>query len=175
MRAQRLPDTAASLFSHVTAEKAETYRAIMDVFAAAKRQFRLHLRPDEVLAEAQWRDVAPGEEAVQAALDQLTEWGNLQAQADTSRVATLEDFYRRRLLYRLTPGGEAAEAGLSVFVEMLGRRGELRSTIFSRGSMRSSAWAVTCPPIPLKSMPSSAISCTSSKGLPATPRRSSRG
>jgi uncharacterized protein (TIGR02677 family) len=127
MTPRSLPEAATPLFSHVTADKAATYRAIMDVFAAAKRQFRLHLRPDEVRAEAGWPDQAPTEEAVQAALDQLTEWGNLQAQVDTSRVATLEDFYRRRLLYRMTPGGEAAEAGLRVFVEALGRRGELQS------------------------------------------------
>jgi hypothetical protein len=90
MTARSLPEAAAPLFSHVTADKAATYRAIMDVFAAAKRQFRLHLRPDEVRAEAHWPDQAPSEESVQAALDQLTEWGNLQAQVDTSRVATLE-------------------------------------------------------------------------------------
>lgn len=36
--------TAAStdLFRHVTADKAALYRAIMDVFATAKRQYRTH-------------------------------------------------------------------------------------------------------------------------------------
>jgi len=43
---------SAELFRHVSAEKAAFYRCIMDVFAAAKRQYRLQLRPDEVLAEA---------------------------------------------------------------------------------------------------------------------------
>src|SRR5688500_3912744 len=87
-----LPASAADWFSHVTADKAEVYRAIMGAFATAKRQFRLHLRPDEVLAEAAWSGLAPPPEAVQAALDQLTTWGNLQAQIDTSRVSTLEEF-----------------------------------------------------------------------------------
>jgi hypothetical protein len=32
---------------------------------------------------------------------------------DNSRVATIEDFYRRRLLYRMTASGEAAEIGLA--------------------------------------------------------------
>ena len=36
------------LFRHVTAEKAVMYRCIMDAFAAARRQYRLQLRPDEV-------------------------------------------------------------------------------------------------------------------------------
>ena len=52
-RAERSLD----LFRHVTAEKAALYRAIMETFATAKRQFRLHLRPDELLAET--RAVAP--------------------------------------------------------------------------------------------------------------------
>ena len=35
------------------------YRAILEVFAASKRQFRLHLRPDDVLAEATWPGAPP--------------------------------------------------------------------------------------------------------------------
>jgi hypothetical protein len=54
MQETSLPPSAASLFSHVTAEKTAVYRVIMEVFATAKRQFRLHLRPDEVLLEAHW-------------------------------------------------------------------------------------------------------------------------
>src|ERR1700692_3207167 len=73
---------ARELFRHVSAEKSTLYRGIMDAFAAAKRQFRLHLRPDEVLAEAEWTDVPPKIEEVQAALAQLTEWGNLESQPD---------------------------------------------------------------------------------------------
>lgn len=123
-----LPASASALFSHITADKAALYRAIMQTFSAAKRQFRLHLRPDEVLAESQWPgDERPSIENVQQALAQLVDWGNLQAQPDTARVATVEDFYRKRLLYRLTAGGEAVEAGLQVFVETLARRAELQS------------------------------------------------
>lgn len=122
-----LPPSAAGLFSHVTAEKMAFYRAVMDVFAAAKRQFRLHLRPDEVLVEASWPQQRPSIEEVQGALSQLVEWGNLQAQPDTARVASIEDFYRKRLLYRMTSGGEAVEASLQVFAAALARRGELQS------------------------------------------------
>lgn len=127
MQGTSLPPSASSLFSHVTAEKCAVYRAIMEAFAAAKRQFRLHLRPDEVLLEAPWPAGRPELEEVQQALTQLVEWGNLQAQPDTARVASIEDFYRKRLLYRLTAGGEAAEAGLRVFAATLARRAELQS------------------------------------------------
>lgn len=127
MSARVLPTSASALFSHVVAENAPLYRAILDAFAAAKRQFRLHLRPDEVLVAAPWPGTAPSLEAVQQVLGQLVDWGNLQAQPDTARVATIEDFYRKRLLYRLTVGGEAVEAGLQAFVETLARRAELQS------------------------------------------------
>lgn len=119
--------SSANLFRHVTAERAESYRAIMNCFAAAKRQFRLHLRPDEVLSTTQWPDLAPDLDELTALLARLVDWGNLQAQPDTARVSTIEDFYRKRLLYRLTPGGDAAEAGLQAFAEALARRGELQS------------------------------------------------
>ncbi len=122
-----LPRSASALFSHVVADNAPLYRAILDVFAASKRQFRLHLRPDEVLAEAAWPEAPPSAEAVQQALGQLVDWGNLLAQPDTARVATIEDFYRKRLLYRMTAGGEAVETGLQAFVEALARRAELQS------------------------------------------------
>jgi uncharacterized protein (TIGR02677 family) len=127
MTSPSLHPSTAVLFSHVIAENSSHYRAILDVFAAAKRQFRLHLRPDDVLAEALWPDGPPSLEAVQQALSQLVEWGNLQAQPDTARVATIEDFYRKRLLYRMTVGGEAVEAGLQAFSATLARRAELQS------------------------------------------------
>ncbi len=117
----------AELFRHVSAEKAVFYRCIMDVFAAAKRQYRLQLRPDEVLAEARWIEAQPRIEEVNAALTQLADWGNLQSQPDTARVATLSDFYRARFLYRLSQGGEAVEAALAVFVQNLQRRAELQT------------------------------------------------
>jgi uncharacterized protein (TIGR02677 family) len=128
MPSHTLPGSAPALFSHVVADNAPLYRAVLDVFAAATRQFRLHLRPDEVLAEATWPgDESPSLDVVQQQLGQLVEWGNLQAQPDTARVATIEDFYRKRLLYRMTVGGEAVEAGMQAFVDTLARRAELQS------------------------------------------------
>ncbi|MDB5973073.1 MAG: hypothetical protein JWQ90_5523 [Hydrocarboniphaga sp.] len=117
----------ADLFRHVSTEKAGIYRAVLDCFAAAKRAFRLHLRPDDLLREARWPGTPPSAEELAQALDQLVAWGNLRSQADTARVSTLEDFYRRRLLYRLTAGGEAVEAGLAAFAEALARKGELQT------------------------------------------------
>ena len=117
----------SDLFRHVSAEKAIFYRRIMDVFATAKRQYRLQLRPDEVLAEVRSPGSAPRIEEVNAALAQLAGWGNLQSQPDTARVATISDFYRARFLYRLSLGGEAVEAALAVFFQTLQRRAELQT------------------------------------------------
>jgi uncharacterized protein (TIGR02677 family) len=126
MRAQTLA-VASDLFRHVSAEKAELYRAVLDVFARAKRQYRLQLRPDEVLAEAHWKGAPPTLDEVNAALVQLRDWCNLESHPDTSRVSSLSDFYRARFLYRLSQGGEAVEAALALFVETLQRRAELQT------------------------------------------------
>jgi uncharacterized protein (TIGR02677 family) len=126
MRARSLAE-ASDLFRHVSVEKGDLYRAILDVFARAKRQYRLQLRPDEVLAEARWTGPAPALDEVNAALVQLRDWGNLESHPDTSRVSSLSDFYRARFLYRLSQGGEAVEAALALFVETLARRAELQT------------------------------------------------
>lgn len=115
------------LFRHVSAEKSAFYRSILDVFATAKRQYRLQLRPDEVLTEARWPGAPPQIEEVSALLTQLSAWGNLESQPDTARVSNLSDFYRARFLYRLSHGGEAVEAALAVFFQTLWRRAELQS------------------------------------------------
>lgn len=118
---------ARELFRHVSAEKSLLYRTILDAFSAAKRQYRLQLRSDDILSEAEWRDTTPSIEEIHAALSQLTEWGNLESQPDTSRVATLSDYYRLRFLYRLSKGGEAVESALEVFLLTMRRRAELQS------------------------------------------------
>jgi uncharacterized protein (TIGR02677 family) len=120
-------DDSADLFRHVSADKAAFYRCIMEVFAAAKRQYRLQLRPDEVLRDARWPGPTPRIEEINAALAQLSTWGNLESQPDTTRVSTLSDFYRARFLYRLSQGGEAVESALEVFARTLQRRAELQT------------------------------------------------
>jgi uncharacterized protein (TIGR02677 family) len=121
------PSSSSDLFRHVTADKAPLYRAVMEVFATAKRQYRLQLRPDEVLAEADWRDTPPSLEEISAALTQLASWGNLESQPDMSRASTLNDYYRAKFLYRLSRGGEAAETGLESFEHHIRHRAELQT------------------------------------------------
>jgi uncharacterized protein (TIGR02677 family) len=123
--------STAELFRHVSADKAALYRAVLDVFAGAKRQYRLQLRPDEVQAEADWAGMhpytQPGTEELAAALTQLVAWGNLESQPDIARVTNLADYYRARYLYRLSQGGEAVEASLATYAQMMARRAELQT------------------------------------------------
>jgi uncharacterized protein (TIGR02677 family) len=115
-------------FAHVDAPNSRVYRRIMRVFAAAKRRFVVHLRPEDV-TELLRSDGGPAlaQEQVEDALKSLEEWGNLRADPDTSRVTTVEDFYRARFLYQLSREGEAAERALEVYEQEIGRRGELQA------------------------------------------------
>ncbi|WP_175693197.1 TIGR02677 family protein [Burkholderia ambifaria] len=117
----------ALLFRHVSADRGVLYRQILDVFASARRQFRLQLRPDDVLAEGAWNSHPPSPEDLNQALSQLTSWGNLETQADMSRASSLSMFYRARLLYRLSKGGESVEASLDVFQQGMKRKAELQT------------------------------------------------
>jgi len=111
-------------FAHLAADKRHRYREVLGVFADAKARFVLHLRPNDVVASMPSR--ADGEE-VDALLRQLVNWGNLSADPDTAEVATVEEFYRARFLYRLTAEGEATERALEVFEQGLRRSGELQT------------------------------------------------
>lgn len=117
----------ALLFRHVSADRGVLYRQILDVFASARRQFRLQLRPDDVLAGGTWGSLPPSPEDLNQALTQLTTWGNLETQADMSRASSLSMFYRTRLLYRLSKGGEAVEASLETFQQAMKRKAELQT------------------------------------------------
>lgn len=126
-RASASAPARLGVFQYVTVEKAELYRAVMRVFVEAKERFGLYLRPREVHAEL-------GESAfpeVEHALQQLSEWGNLEMHHDTSAVATIEEFNRPRWLYQMSVEGEAAERAIAVYHDALRRPGELQTVALS--------------------------------------------
>jgi len=116
-----------SAFAHLSADRAVLYRAILDTFVKAKRRFALHLRPADVERALAETDLGLTEQPVGDALAQLVEWGNLEAHPDTADVATVEEFYRPRHLYQLTPAGEAVERALEVFDAGVRAKGELQA------------------------------------------------
>jgi len=82
--------THQDLFRHVTADNAALYRCVLDVCAAAERQLLLlYVRPSEILAQAKWPGPPPTAPELDVILDKLTAWGNLDRQADNSRVTSL--------------------------------------------------------------------------------------
>jgi uncharacterized protein (TIGR02677 family) len=136
---------SARPFAHLNAPLHALYREIMTVFRDSKQRFVVHLRPEDV-AEALWtaRELAEphvSQEEIAEALGKLEEWGNLRATPDTSRVTTVEDFYRTRYLYQLTREGEAAERALEVYEQEIARRGELQAVALEDIRLRLRALA----------------------------------
>ena len=125
-----------SVFAHLQAEKAALYRSILGVFVSERARFVISLRPAEVESALSRAPETPTAERspslsaseIEAALQQLRAWGNLDDSPDTAEVATIEEFYRQRRLYQLSAAGEAAEQALAVFDEYLRRPGELQTT-----------------------------------------------
>ncbi len=117
-----------SVFAHLNVEKSALYRAILGVFVAERTRFVISLRPTEILAALGRSDSSPPDSAeLDAALQQLRAWGNLDDAADNADAATIEEFYQRRRLYQLSAAGEAAERALAVFDDYLHRPGELQT------------------------------------------------
>ena len=122
------PSSNYNVFAHLSAEKCVMYRTVLNVFVQAKARFVIHLRPTDVerhLADDGVR-YADGT-AVEMMLQQLIAWGNLEAHPDTAEVLTVDDFWRVRNLYQMSPAGEAAEAALVVFEQSLRQPGELQA------------------------------------------------
>ncbi len=118
-------------FAYLNAPKAVLHGRVLGVFAQARERFTVHLRPEDVAAElrraAEPDEAALSPEAVSGSLEQLVDWGNLRADADTGRVTSVEDFHRARYLYQLTRHGQAALRAVALYEEALGRRGQLQS------------------------------------------------
>jgi uncharacterized protein (TIGR02677 family) len=119
-------------FAYLTVEKSELYRAIIDVFAAAKSEFALHLRPAQVRSGLSQAGFEFELSDIESALQSLEVWGNLQSYQDNADVASLADYYRKRLLYQLTAAGEAAHASTLTFTQRLQQQAKLDARALDR-------------------------------------------
>lgn len=124
-----MPATTEQLgvFAYVTADKALQYRAVCRVMLQAKERFRLHLRPAEIVTLLADDGLDVGTDELTVLLSKLDDWGNLRTDPDTAEVASVEEFYRPRHLYQLTPEGEAAERALRHFEQALVQPGALQT------------------------------------------------
>lgn len=114
-------------FFHLAAPRVELYRSILRAFSRAKEHFEISLRPTEVSRWLKSDCKQLLEDDLVPALDQLRQWGNLDASQDISEVQTLEEFNRARFLYQFSAAGEATEQALSVFDQSCMRPGELQT------------------------------------------------
>lgn len=123
---------AIPALAYVVAERAPAYRAIMAVFAAAKKRYVIQMRPAEVLSELRRAGhvIEIPKEGIENLLDALADWGNLRRNHDTATARTLEEFQRRRAIYVLTAEGEAAEQAIGRVVEAMERSGSLQKVMF---------------------------------------------
>lgn len=131
-----MPAGRLRVFSFVTEQNAGLYRAVLAAFVTAKERFRLHLRPGDVLvvvrADPNFSEQIPELNTIETALRTLSgEWGLLEAHPDTAAVATVEEFYRPRFLYRLTQQGAAAEQAVRLYEELCEQRGQLQTAALS--------------------------------------------
>jgi uncharacterized protein (TIGR02677 family) len=108
---------ATTVFAHLMTRNAALCRAIMRVFVESRERFLPSLSPEDIVAAL--RRSGPGDivepTEIDSALAQLCEWGNLQANPDTTDVCAAGGFYKHRHLFQITPEGEAAEQALAVF------------------------------------------------------------
>lgn len=119
-------------FTYLTVDKAELYRAIIKLFAVAKSEFVLHLRPAEIHSQLQGRGLYVELGEVEAALEQLEVWGNLQSYQDNADATTLTEFYRKKLLFQFSARGEAAHAATLAFQQRLGEQAKLDARALER-------------------------------------------
>ncbi len=124
---QPAEDARYGTFFHLAAPRVELYRSILRAFSRAKEHFEISLRPTEVSRWLNSDRKQPLEEDLISALDQLRQWGNLDASQDISEVQTLEEFNRARFLYQFSAAGEATEQALSAFDQYCLRPGELQT------------------------------------------------
>jgi uncharacterized protein (TIGR02677 family) len=125
------PSGRIRTLTYVTVEKASLYTAVMRVFVQAQERFQFRLRLQEVLDELEPPAGTCEPREVEAALAQLCEWGNLETSADASDVRHVEDFYKPRHVYQMSPLGEAVEQGLARLQATSKRFGELRAAALS--------------------------------------------
>jgi uncharacterized protein (TIGR02677 family) len=111
-----------------TEANAPLYCAVLAVMATAKESYQVQVRTEDIA----WSLVEAGFDTVSLTpvLEQLKDWGALTWTQDTSRVARLEDFHRRRELWQLTAAGHAAHDSVLRVLGAAEQAGSLQRALF---------------------------------------------
>ena len=121
--------------SYLTAANAWRYRAILRFFYIQHESMRHQLFPREILDHLRqsphFSDYS--EEQLYQDLNQLVEWKNIIARQETSRVASIEEFKKKRYRYQVSPYTIEIERMVKN-LEQMGTAfgGSLEKTLFDR-------------------------------------------
>ncbi len=127
------------VLNYVNAELAFIYRALVHAFFAAKQSYTVELTPQEVVALVRRERLAVDvefEARIDERLSSLARWGNLAQRHDSAAVGRLEDFYRRRYVYRLTAQGEVAHDAVLRVERTVGQSGSLQASMLGTITVR---------------------------------------
>ena len=96
---------ARMLFRYLGGEEWDEYRAILAVFADT---YFSDFGPADVHARITGTHLAEAmsPDTVHDRLESLRRWGNLEASTDIGRPSSIDDYYRRRHRYLITPAGQ---------------------------------------------------------------------
>jgi uncharacterized protein (TIGR02677 family) len=120
--------TQLQVLKAATEASAPLYGAILGVLVAAKERYQVQVRTDEVARHLTANGVDTS--TLTSALEQLKEWGAVTWTQDTSRVARLEDFHRRRELWQLTAAGHTAHESVLRVLGAAEQAGSLQRALF---------------------------------------------
>ncbi|CVK21632.1 TIGR02677 family protein [Sporomusa sphaeroides] len=133
MYEQRLkPITEAA---YLTAENAWRYRSILRFFYVQHEKLKHYLYPEDIYAYLKQDPYFSEytEDQLQSDLKQLSDWKNIIPRQETGRVATIEDFKKKKFRYQCTPYTIEMERMVERLLE-LGQSfgGSLEATLFDR-------------------------------------------
>lgn len=133
-RARRLGGVAAFDYLSPTLPLAGTYRAIMGIFLANSETFGISIPTETVFARLLASGIphaAENAEHLEAMLEKLEGWGDLSRTQDASLARVIEDYKRKRSLWRITEEGRLAEEAARKVEASMDASGALRSNVLA--------------------------------------------
>ena len=108
------------------------YRIVMRFIYKEYQRLRYWLKPEEIYAGVQeWNLLSDYTiEMCQTDLEQLVQWKNLSQRHDGGRVATVDEYLRKKFQYFLTPYSIEIERMLEGLEKIRGYGGSLEPTLF---------------------------------------------
>ncbi|MDZ7732579.1 MAG: DUF2397 family protein [Acidimicrobiia bacterium] len=157
-------DERLRLFGWAAAEDRRLYLAILRAFERARESYTVQLRPPELAdALADGPAAALDADGLVRHLDYLADAGVLERSQDAARVASVEDYKRRRPVYQFTELGWRAFRNVDEVLRARPGEGQLQRVRCSR-AIPATTSPSTAPPRPTgaaTSWPSTAC-CTAS-------------